>query len=370
VSTTSEATDRIGPLLVPAAHALPSNAAYLAHLEAGAADPGLIRLASNESTEPPSPFVHEALERSYADANRSPSTSPPLRLALAQRFGVKPSGVLLGAGSTELIDATMRTFVAAGDEVILPHPSWPVFGRRLGALEARVVEVPLSVGADAYSYDVDAMLGAVSARTKLIVLCSPNNPTGNSMALGDARRLAEAGPVLLADTAYADFDPDTDLSSLVGEYPNVVLARTFSKAYCLAGLRLGFILGDPALLDWIDRFLVPGSSVSSASLHAGLAALEDEEYYRRHVGRIIAERGRLLEKLRDLGLSAYESRGNFVAFDASDHEGGAAALVADVLAHRVVIRAMNETIVRVTVGKPEENDAAVGALRAVLSAAG
>jgi histidinol-phosphate aminotransferase len=370
VSAASKQFDRLDSLLVPAAHALPSNAAYLAHLDAGAADPGMIRLASNESTEPPSPFVREALERAYEDANRSPSTSPPLRHALAERFGVTASGVLLGAGSTELIDATMRTFVAAGDEVVLPQPSWPVFGRRLAALEARVVEVPLTVGDRSYSYDVDALLDAVTDQTKLIVLCSPNNPTGNSMALEDLRRCAEAGPVLLADAAYADFDPQLDISPLVHEYSNVILARTFSKAYCLAGLRLGYVVGDPTLLDWVDRFLVPGSSVSSATLHAGLAALEDEAYRSDHVAQVIAERGRLLDGMRDLELRAYDSRGNFVAFDASAHPGGARALVAEMLAQRVAIRAMNESIVRVSVGRRAENDAVIDALSAVLDAAG
>ena len=365
----SERSDRPESLSVPAARALPSNAAYLAHLDAGAADPGLIRLASNENTEPPAPRVRDALTRAYDDANRAPPTRPPLRLALAARFGVTPERVLLGAGSTELIDATMRTFVRAGDEVILPAPSWPVFRRRLAALEASVVEVALTVGPRSYDYDVDALIGAVSDRTKLIVLCSPNNPTGNSLTVDAVRRCARAGPVLLLDAAYADFDPDIDLSPLVHEHRNVVLARTFSKAYCLAGLRVGYVVGDAQVLDHVERFLVPGSSVSSASLHAGLAALEDEEYHDRQVARITAARERLLADLRDLGLSAYESRGNFVAFDASAHPGRAAGLVGEVLAHRVVIRAMGDGLVRVSVGTPEENAAAVCAIRTVVGAA-
>lgn len=353
---------------MPAARELPSNAAYLAHVDAGAADPGLIRLASNENTEPPSPLVRGALERAYDDANRAPPTRSPLRCALAERFGVALEGVLLGAGSTELIDATMRTFVRAGDEVILPNPSWPVFRRRLTALEASVVEVPLAAGRLSYAYDVDALLGAVTDRTKLIVLCSPNNPTGNSVPVDAVRRCAQAGPVLLLDAAYADFDPEVDLSPLVHDYRNVILARTFSKAYCLAGLRVGYVVGDRALLDFVDRFLVPGSSVSSAALHAGLAALQDEAYHHQQVERIIRERGRLLAGLRDMGLSAYESFGNFVAFDASAHAGGAEALVGKVLARGVVIRAIGESIVRISVGKRDENEAVIGALKAVLSA--
>ena len=110
----------VGPesLLVPAAGLLPSNAEYLAHLDAGASDGNLIRLASNENTEPPSPRVREALERAYGDANLSPPTMPPVRMALAERFGVGPERLLVSAGSTELIEAAMRTFLRAGDEVV------------------------------------------------------------------------------------------------------------------------------------------------------------------------------------------------------------------------------------------------------------
>jgi histidinol-phosphate aminotransferase len=354
-----------GDLLVPAAHALPSNAAYLAHLQTGSADSGLIRLASNENTEPPSPRVREALSRAYEDANLSPPPNPVLRRALAERFGVGPERVLIGAGSTEVIEATLRTFVRAGDEVVLPTPSWPVFRRRLTALEATVAEVALEADDRSYRYDVDALLAAVSERTKVIVLCSPNNPTGNSMALADVRRLAEAGPMLLLDAAYADFDPHIDLSPLVHEYPNVVLTRTFSKAYCLAGLRLGYAVGDASVLDYVDRFLVPGSSVSSVALHAGLACLKDEAYHDAQVKRIISERRRLLDGIRAAGLTAYDSCGNFVSVDASQFPEGAQGLVASVLQHGIVIRPITETLARISVGVAAENNAVIEAVKAI-----
>jgi histidinol-phosphate aminotransferase len=364
VRAVPDSFETLDSLLVPAAKALPSNAAYLAHLDLAGADGDLIRLASNENTEPPSPRVREALVRAYDDANLSPPTRPALRLALAERFGVAPERVLLSAGSTEVIDATLRTFVRAGDQVVLPHPSWPVFKRRLTALETHIVEVPLAVSDRSWVYDVDALLAAVGPATKMIILCSPNNPTGNSLAIDDVRRCAEAGPVLLLDAAYADFDPEVDLSPLIHEYPNVIITRTFSKAYCLAGLRLGYAVGDASVLDYVDRFLVPGSSVSSAALHAGLACLEDEAYHDRQVRRIIAERERVLGRLRGLGLAVYESHGNFLALDASTYAGGAPALVAAVLEHGVVIRAISDTIARISVGTPPENDAAIGALAA------
>ena len=342
---------------MPAAHTLPSNAEYLAHL-AVASDRPLIRLASNENTEPPSTRVREALERAYLDANLSPPPVPPLRHELAGRYGLDVSRLLVGAGSTELIDATLRAFVRAGDEVVLPHPTWPVFRRRLEALEARVVDVPLEHDERTYVYDVDALLDAVRPQTKILVACTPNNPTGNSLSLDDVRRLASAGPLLLLDAAYADFDATADVTPIVHESDRVVLTRTFSKAYCLAGLRVGYAIGDAAVMDHVDRFLVPGSSISSASLHAALAALEDEAYHDAQVERIRAERTRLLEELRARGLEAYESNGNFVAVDPP---GGARAFTERVLAGGVVVRPLGD-LVRISVGRREENDALLAAV--------
>jgi histidinol-phosphate aminotransferase len=188
------------------------------------------------------------------------------------------------------------------------------------------------------------------------------------MAVDDVRRCAEAAPLLLVDAAYADFDPDVDLTPLVHEYDNIVLSRTFSKAYCLAGLRVGYDVGDIAVLDYVDRFLVPGSSISSAALHAGLAALEDEEHHRHQVERIRRERGRVLEGLRALGLHAFDSRGNFVAIDGSDRPGGAHAFAAAVREHGIVIRLMDERLARITIGRAEENDRLLAAAATAASA--
>ncbi len=351
--------------LVAAAHVLPSNAAYLAHLAVAAGEGTLIRLASNENTEPPSPRVRDALARAYDDANLSPPPSPRLRRDLAERHGVEPEQVLVTAGSTEVIDATLRTFVSARDEVVVPYPSWPVCRHRLQALEARIVEVPLDAGDESWEYDTDRILAAITAATKLVVVCTPNNPTGNAMRLEDVRRIADEGIPFLVDAAYADFEPDVDLMGLVHEYDNLVLTRTFSKAYCLAGLRVGYAVGNADVLDYVDRLLVPGSSVSSASLHAAAAALEDDAYHAHQVDRIVGERERLLPALRALGLRAWASKCNFVSVDASGFDGGAEGLAGAILAHGVVVRPLYD-LVRISVGRTEENDALLAAVAAVM----
>jgi histidinol-phosphate aminotransferase len=346
--------------LVPAATELPSNRAYLAHLATAFDNPDLIRLASNENTEPPSPRVREALEASYLDANLSPPPTPLLQRALAARFAVEPEQVLIGAGSTEVIDAVFRTFLRRGSEVVLPDPSWPVFRRRLEALEAQIVEVPLRLDEAGYHYDADRLLASITDTTHLVVVCSPNNPTGNAMGLEDIERVARVGVPLLLDAAYADFDADRDPMYLVHDYDNVIVTRTFSKAYCLAGVRVGYAVGNAALLDYVDRFLVPGSSVGSPALAAGLAALEDETYHRRQVERIVEERGRLLPRLRDLGLRTYPSGGNFLAVTC-ETPPDAAALASSLLERGVVVRPLG-SLVRISIGRREENDALLAAL--------
>jgi histidinol-phosphate aminotransferase len=341
-------------LVVPAARNLPSPRTYLAHLEALQGNPQLVRLSSNENTRPPSPRVREALERAYDDANLYPPLDPPLRAEIATRHGVDVGRVLLGAGSTELIDALLRAFVAAGDDVVLPTPSWPVLRARLAALDANLVDVPLSDNGFSFHYDADALIAALTPRTKLLVVCTPNNPTGNAMSLDELRRCAKAAPLVLVDAAYADFDLEDDASPLAAEYENVVVARTFSKGYALAGLRVGYVLGSPRVLDYVARLVVPGSSASSASLAAASAAFGDRAYVEEQIANVREERERLIAELRARGLKAFDSRANFVAVDGLSPE--------ELLERGVVIRRMDARLARITVGTRDENDAVLRAI--------
>jgi histidinol-phosphate aminotransferase len=350
--------------LVPAARTLPSNAEYLRHL-ALSGDDRLIRLASNENTDHPSTQVAAALARAFDDANLSPPPVPPLARELARRHDVGLDQVLVTAGSTEVIDATLRTFVRAGDEVVTPAPSWPVCRRRLQALEADIVDIPLHCGEDSWRYDAGAFLDAITPATKLIFVCTPNNPTGNSMPLDGLARLAETGVPLLIDAAYYDFDPRAGVIALAREHQNVIVTRTFSKAYCLAGLRVGYALGGAEILGYVERLLVPGSAVSSASLHAAMAALLDDAYHQRQTTRIVAERTRLTSALRDLGVRVWESGGNFVPVDARRCPGRAEVLAAALLEHGIVVRPFGD-VLRISVGVAPENDAVIAAMSRII----
>jgi histidinol-phosphate aminotransferase len=353
--------------LVPAARSLRPNSDYLKHLELSGGDE-VIRLASNENTDRPSPAVARALAASFEDANLSPPPVPELARELAARHRVGLDQVLVTAGSTEVIDATLRTFVRAGDEVLFPVPSWPVCRRRLEALEASIVEIPLAPNRDTWVYDADAFLRAVTPATKLIYVCTPNNPTGNPMPVRDVRRIADTGIPLLVDAAYCDFDPGIDVVALAREYDNVIVTRTFSKAYCLAGLRIGYALGGAEIVSYVERLLVPGSAVSSASLHAGLAALGDETHHEHQTARIVSERTRLTGALRALGLHVWESRGNFVPVDAREFPGRAEGLAEMLLAQRIVVRPFGD-VLRISVGVSRENDAVIDAVGNLLAAA-
>jgi histidinol-phosphate aminotransferase len=352
--------------LVPAARSLAPNAEYLKHLELSGGE-GLIRLASNENTDRPSPEVALALARAFEDANLSPPPVPPLALELAFRHAVGPEQVLVAAGSTEIIDGTLRTFVRAGDEVLIPAPSWPVCLRRLQTLEASVVEIPVHRDRDTWRYDAGDFLDAITPSTKLIFVCTPNNPTGNPMALADLRRLADTGIPLLVDAAYCDFDPGVDVVVLAREYENVILTRTFSKAYCLAGLRVGYALGGAEIIGYVERLLVPGTAVSSASLHAGLAALLDDAHHASQTTRIIAERERLTTSLRALGAGVWESRGNFVPVDAGGFPDAAAGLARAFAEHGIVVRPFGD-LLRISVGLSHENDAVIATMGRLVQA--
>jgi histidinol-phosphate aminotransferase len=352
--------------LVPIVLRLPSNAEYLKHLSTSTHN-GLIRLASNENTDPPSPLVRAALQSAFDDINLYPSSTLSLAVELARRHHVQTAQILITAGSTEVIEATLRTFVGSGDEVVLPTPTWPVYRRRLQALDARVAEVPLRAESDAWHYDVRPFLEAITATTKLVIICSPNNPTGNAMARDDLARIAATGIPLLIDGAYSDFDPDVDQVSLVREFRNVILTRTFSKAYSLAGVRLGYALSSADILEYVDRFLVPGSAVSSVALHAGLAAHQDVAHYERQLERIARERERVLGGVRAAGIPAWGSKANFVCLDGQVLSGGAEGFSQQLFARGVQVRPLG-SLVRITVGRAHENDALIAAAAAVQDA--
>lgn len=330
------------------------------------------RLMSNESPFAPSPRVVEAVMAALSRGHLYPdaSLSRELRRRLAADADLPEDCCVLGAGSSEVIDLAVRTFVAPGEEVVIAVPTFSMYEARTRVVGGVPVLVPM---AEDLSLDVRGVLSAVTERTKLVFLCSPNNPTGIRPADADVRRVLRLGLPTVIDEAYLDFDSEArSAAELIHEYPNLVVIRTFSKAHGLAGLRVGYALASEPVARLFNRVKLPWN-VSVVALAAALAALDDSEEFLRRRALLRAERRYLAGEFAKLpGIHVHGTEGNFLLLDI--HETGISAdtLVQAVLAEGVLIRSLashhlRRGYVRVSVGAPEENRRCVEAMRRVLA---
>lgn len=250
-----------------------------------------------------------------SDTTRRYAGPIALEQQLAAFLGLSPARVLVTAGGDEAIDRTCRTFLAAGRELILPTPTFEMIGRYAQQAGATVITTPWSPG----PYPIDRALELVSPRTAMIAVVSPNNPTGSVASATDLRRLADAAPnaILLVDLAYAEF-ADEDLTRAALELPNAVVIRTFSKAYGLAGLRVGYALGSEKVIGSLRAHGSP-FPVSTLSLAVAAEALRrSADYLPGVVAQVRAERSELTGLLRELGGNPLPSQGNFVLAEFAD----------------------------------------------------
>jgi len=339
------------------------------HFQLASSRHGLLRMMSNESPFSPSKRVIDAIVTAAQQGNLYPTSGVDVRRRLAARDGLDESHVVLGAGSTELIDIVVRTFVAPGEEVLLSVPTFSMYEAR-----ARVCGgIPIFVAmTDEHDFDVTGIVGAVTERTKVIFLCTPNNPTGNRISESSLRRILRLGLPTAIDEAYHELgDTPDSLAHLLAEFPNAILIRTFSKAFGLAGLRLGYALAHPAVTKLLLRAKLPWN-ISSLTLAAGLAALEDVEEFEQRMGQLRKGREYLeaeLGKMRALSVIAGE--GNFVLLDVAKVGVSAEGIVDAMLAEGVYIRSLavhhaKRSFVRVTVGTEDQNRRCVDAMRKVL----
>lgn len=358
----AEAMDMFAPSWVRAAK--PYNEDHFAIAEKN----HVARMMSNESAHPPSQRVIDAIIRAATAGHLYPSGAAELRQKLGARDNLPADGVLLGAGSTELIDVIIRTFVAAGEEVLLSVPTFSMYEARTRVSGGIPVLVPMS---EDQEHDLMGMLRAVTERTKVIFLCTPNNPTGNRIAEVDMRRLLRLGLPTVIDEAYYELGEGGSLSRLIAEFPNAIVLRTFSKAYGLAGLRVGYALGHPAVIKLLSRVKVPWN-VPGVCIAAAIAALDDVAEFEARVLELRnarAELGRALSRLP--GVVALPSEGNFILVDISHTRMSADRMVQALLAEGVLIRSLGahhaeKSYVRITVGTREQNARCVAAFERVL----
>lgn len=321
--------------------------------------------------------IEAALRRPWS---RYPDFDPKELLeALARFSGWREDGVLAGNGSNELIEALLLVTVGAGTRVVIPAPTFTLYALMTTILGGAPVRVPLRpAGADpaaGLAYDVDAISSARrESGATVTIVCSPNNPTGNALALADVERLCdESDSLVVVDEAYHEFSGETAVP-LLARHPNLVVLRTFSKAMALAGLRVGYLLASPDLVREINKARLP-YNLNFFSQAAAIAALDEREALEATVARLVRERERLLAALGDMpGVRAWPSRANFFIVELV--EGiDPKAVFASMLRRGVLVRDVTSypmlgRCLRVSVGREEENDAFLHALGTALGEAG
>lgn len=320
----------------------------------------VVKLASNENCLGASPRALAALRSSVKDTRLYPEgASPLLRRAFARHHGVEPGQVLVGNGSDEIIRLLCEAFLGPEDGVVVSQHAFIRFKQQAALMGARVVEVPMTD----WTHDLQTMGRAASTRTKIVFVASPNNPTGTYNRGEEVQALLRAIPsdtLLVLDEAYCHYavskgDYPSSLPELVGKFPNLVVLRTFSKAYGLAGLRVGVGVGDQELVSWLDRIRMP-FNVSLPAQRAAAEALKDRTFLKRGVAGVERNREALAADLRSLGLSTTDSAANFL-FVRSPIPGH--LLFRRLLRYGVIIRALDEYglpgHVRITVGSEKEN---------------
>lgn len=329
----------------------------------------VLRMMSNESPYTPSPRVINAIVEAATRGNLYPGGAPALKSKLARRDGQAEGSVILGAGSTELIDLVIRTFVGPGEEVLLSVPTFSMYEARTRTVGGIPVLVPMT---EDHYHDLNGLIRGVTERTKVIFLCTPNNPTGGRISESDMRRLLRLGLPTVIDEAYHEFGAgEESFTRLLAEFPNAIVLRTFSKAFGLAGIRLGYALANPAVVRLLSRVKVPWN-IPGITLAAASAALDDAAEFDARMSELRVAREELTEKIARIdGLMPVPSEGNFVLIDVSATGIAADRLVESMLKDGVLIRSLSvhhakRSYVRVTVGTREQNARCVAAFERVL----
>jgi len=330
-------------------------------------------LASNESPDPPLAAVVQAAQRALTGANRYPDPSNAvLRRSLSDRYGVPANRIAIGNGSCDILLAAGEALLEPGAELVYAWPSFSVYPHLAAASGARAITVALD---EQHRHDLDAMAQEITAATRLVIVCNPNNPTSTALPFAEIAAFAEAVPrhiALIVDEAYCEFnlldDPDTTLD-LLARHSNLVLLRTFSKVHGLCGLRVGFALcGSEDFPRAVDQVRQP-FFCNAAAQAAAVEALKHQDAVADRVERAIVARVEVEAGLDALGIEPAESQANFCWFDLPE-EADEAQVVRGLAERGVLVRAGTalgrEGALRVTYGTPRQNVRFLDALQEVL----
>jgi len=325
----------------------------------------VIKLASNENPLGPSPKAVAALVGANETLHRYPDGGAyRLRQAIADRWKVTSEQVILGNGSDEILGLLARTFLAPGDEAVMADHTFVIYKMEVTAAHGKPVVVPLA----GWTHDLEAMACAVTPRTRLLFICNPNNPTGTMVSADAVSRLMATVPrdvIVVFDEAYYEYvrDPQfPDTLAYVKEGRNAIVLRTFSKVYGLAGLRIGYGITTPEINTFLNRVRPPFNANSFAQ-RAALAALGDDEHVAQSRAVNAAGMEQVGNGLRACGFAPIPSEANFLYFDVK--RDGRQVFEA-LLREGIIVRHIDGTMLRVTIGQPDENTAFLQALNKVL----
>ncbi|ROQ40061.1 histidinol-phosphate aminotransferase [Frondihabitans sp. PhB188] len=343
----------------------PEIAALPPYRQGKQADAHAFKLSSNENPFEPLPAVLDVL-RDSLQVNRYPDgAASGLRSVLAERFGVGIDEVHAGAGSISILSQLLLATAQPGDEVVYAWRSFEAYPGLVTVTGATSVQVPNRADG---SHDLEAMAAAVTDATRLVIVCSPNNPTGEVVSTHDFERFMAAVPesvLVVLDEAYAEFVTDDTAvqgESLTEKHPNLVVLRTFSKAYGLAGLRIGYAIGPAYVLD-AARSTAIALSVTAMGQQAAIASLEHEEELLERVSRIVRLRDQVRQALIDQGWDVPRAQGNFVWLPTGEHTARAAEVFDRA---GIVVRAFAPEGIRISIGESASVDKLLGAAQEVV----
>lgn len=356
-------------LVRPAVHHLP---VYSRQPPPEHAPERAIRLDWNESPYPPSPMAQAAMARAL-EFNRYPEYDAwQLREALGEYAGAPAASIVAGAGLDNVIETLLLLLIEPGDRVIISNPTFGVYEILAKAYGGEAVDVPLTSD---FQLDPEGIIAAVDERTKLVIICNPNNPTGNLLDPAAIEQIVANVPCLVAiDEAYSEFAGVTS-RDLMARYPNVAILRTMSKFAGMAGLRVGYGIFPDGLIPYVTRVMPGFCNVSTVATAAAIASLQDAEYSGNTIARIIADRDALADHLRETpGVEPYPSATNFLLVKLPVADGG--PVVAELANRGIFVRHFSNPAyrigdcLRVSIGTAEENEIFAAELEAVLAEQG
>jgi histidinol-phosphate aminotransferase len=341
--------------------------------EFGLDEASIVKLASNENPFGVPESAVQAMTAAATDLGRYPDANGfELKAALSKRYDVPADWITLGNGSNDILEIAAHAFVERGQAIVYSQYSFAVYALATQGVGARHIVVP----AQAYGHDLPVMLAAIDADTRLVFIANPNNPTGTFIPAADIQAFLDKVPanvVVVLDEAYNEFlaeENQFESAEWVKKYPNLLVSRTFSKAYGLAGLRVGFGIAQPALTDLMNRIRQP-FNVNSMAQAAAIAALNDKDFLKRSAANNAAGYQQFTEAFTQLGLEFVPSYGNFVLVKVGNDPAAGSRVNLSLLKQGVIVRPVGNyglpEWLRVSIGLPQENAVLIAALTKALA---